>query len=67
MDPILLFFLLMEENMRFLLHARKKYVAGEFTEEEYAPLKGLRYNMGTNYGTYTSIIKDGDTVGYISL
>ena len=22
-----------------------------------------RYNMGTNYGTYTSIIKDGDTVG----
>ena len=42
---------------------RKKYVAGEFTEEEYAPLKGLRYNMGTNYGTYTSIIKDGDTVG----
>ena len=32
-------------------------------EEEYAPLKGLRYNMGTNYGTYTSIIKDGDTVG----
>lgn len=40
-----------------------KYVAGEFTEEEYAPLKGLRYNMGTNYGTYTSIIKDGDTVG----
>lgn len=63
MDPILLFFLLMEENMRFLLHAKKKYVAGEFTEEEYAPLKGLRYNMGTNYGTYTSIIKDGDTVG----
>lgn len=42
---------------------KKKYVAGEFTEEEYAPLKGLRYNMGTNYGTYTSIIKDGDTVG----
>lgn len=67
MDPILLFFLLMEENMRFLCMQKKKYVAGEFTEEEYAPLKGLRYNMGTNYGTYTSIIKMVIQLDYISL
>ena len=44
-----------------------KPYAGPFatkpTGRKYAPLKGLRYNMGTNYGTYTSIIKDGDTVG----
>lgn len=26
-------------NMRFLCVQKKKYVAGEFTEEEYAPLK----------------------------
>lgn len=44
---------------------RKLYIDEEFIKEEYAPLKGLRYRMGTNCPVdYLTIEKNRDEVGY---
>ena len=40
----------------------KKFAEGGLVEDRYIPLKGLRYNMGTNYGGLTRVVKDGEKI-----
>lgn len=42
----------------------KKFAEGSLVEDGYISLKGLRYNMGTNYGGLTRVVKDGEKVGF---
>lgn len=53
------------EYEKYLLPVKaKKFGRGWSVEDRYIPLKGLRYNMGTNYGGLTRVKKDGDKVGF---